>query len=241
MSSHKLAQIQLLTLKVLLQCEVKESKEDWRSTPVRREGGKFAASDTPSKASGVKEVINKATQSVVRGLASQISQQVKRLPPQQRDAIPEILDSPAGLFVKKKIRALIDPEGQAAFDRTTEKMRGKGENLTFSDRVKSAGQIAQEELKAAATSPIAVTKGVLGGLAWPLLAVHGLSQLDDDLALYREAGKLSAIFSGAAILQKSIQDINDKAQVNLDKKEQQQLKDELNEFFLGIKSLEESK
>jgi hypothetical protein len=246
MSAYTIAQAQLLTLSALLQCEVKEYKEDWRETPVVREGGRFASSKTSngnpsSSPNTTKEAINRATQSVVRGVATQVNKQVEKLSPSQQQSVAEIIDSRAGLFVKKKIRQLVDPAGQAAFDRVTDKMQGKGEEVGLADRIKAGSKVAQEELKAAATSPVALTKGVLGGLVWPLMAIHGLNQASDsDLGAYKETGKIIAVLSGAGMLKSSIEEINQKAQVNLKKEERQQLSEELNEFFLGVKKLEQN-
>jgi len=249
MSSYPLAQAKLLTLSALLQCEVKESKEDWRETPVKREGGRFASSsgsgtgDTnPSKQpNAIREGVNRVTQSVLRGMATQASNQVQKLSTPQQEAVTELLDSRAGMFIKKEIRRLVDPAGQAAFDRVAQKMQGKG-NATLGDRVKAAGRVAQKELEAAADNPIAVTKGVLGGLVLPVLVVHGLNNIDtsgsEEAAITKEFLEIGAVLGGAGLLKNSIEDINKKAQANLTKEEQQRLSEELNQFYLGVKKLE---
>lgn len=242
MSSYNLFQAQLLTFTALLQCDRKEYQEDWRKTPVVRDGGRFASSKpdgATAPASGTREKINQATQSAVRGMVEQIAKQVKKLPPEQQKEIMEMLDSPEAIAIKKSIRQLIDPEGQAAFDRIANEKPRTGREARLIDHIKSLGKAANDATEEGTEAEeIAITKGVLGGMMWPLLVIH-MNQLNNPGVDTGKAAKETIKLLGIGpLLKGTIEDILQKGNANRERKKQQQLSKELNEFFLGVKKLE---
>jgi hypothetical protein len=193
------AQVTGCTIQTLLaEAEVKEYKEDWRKTPIYRQGGKFASNDKSSEGSTAEKSDSGSAASKMKDiadrtltpLANKIQQGVKKIPSETQQKLAEAANNPD---VKKAKEAIgeafheFDVEAGEAFDKVANAIqKGQEEEpeKPIESGVDKGVKKAKQILDIAAKNPGHAALGALGGL---LMWSGGLNQLQGTLGLASSA------------------------------------------------------
>jgi hypothetical protein len=153
-------QAALATLEAALG-DVKEYKEDWRKTPVLRQGGRFASSNPSSSSEQVNIKIKDFLTDAVIAAQSESIKFIDGLPPKEQAAVKKVIASPSFTRLKEGVEKLLPEVHRNAFDRAIDEI--KDSRRPLKERIKKMGYVASKELEAArATLDLSLPKTVAG-------------------------------------------------------------------------------
>jgi len=141
------AQSILLALSASL-IEVKEYKEDWRKSPVLRQGGRFASNKRSSTADNQTEIrVKDFLTDAANAAKEKATEFISKLPEKDRAAINKVIDSPVFDRLKDGIKELLPEVNRSGFDRTMDEIRDTRRPLK--ERIEKMAYVAAKELEAA--------------------------------------------------------------------------------------------
>ena len=241
LNPYSIAELQSLILFLgASAAEIKEYKENWRETPVLRQGGRFAADKGNPSSSAVNIESKTLLLEAVRSAQNAATDFVSKLPEKDKTTIARAVNSPVFNRLKNDIKGLLPELSRSSFDRVMDEI--KDSNRPLGDRLKKMGYIAIKELGALSqSSPSDISVLLLAIFGTPIMLAALNPSLEDEFVAIdsEENHKINLITRGiisvsvALAIDNStsiLKEVHDKAKNSIEKDEQEHIAQELSDF-----------